>query len=82
VEVRQRGRGGEGRALTVPTSAVSTTNGSHFVTVLANGKTTSVRVEVGVVGAQTTQITSGLQRGQTVVPAPGRVLSHDQDIDH
>jgi multidrug efflux pump subunit AcrA (membrane-fusion protein) len=59
----------KGSALTVPTSAVSTTNGLHLVTVLANGKTTSVRVQVGVIGAQTTEITSGLQRGQTVVLA-------------
>ncbi len=56
-------------ALTVPTSAVHTTNRLRVVTVLANGKTTSVRVQVGVVGAETTQITSGLQAGQTVVLA-------------
>jgi len=56
-------------ALTVPTSAVHTTNRLRVVTVLANGKTTTVRVQVGVVGAQTTQITSGLQAGQTVVLA-------------
>jgi multidrug efflux pump subunit AcrA (membrane-fusion protein) len=56
-------------ALTVPTSAVHTTNAFHLVTVLAAGKTTSVPVHVGVVGAEQTEITSGLQAGQTVVLA-------------
>jgi len=56
-------------AITVPTSAVHTTNGLHVVTVLANGKTSSVVVRVGVVGATATQITSGLQVGQVVVLA-------------
>jgi hypothetical protein len=56
-------------ALTVPTSAVHTTNALHVVTVLANGKITTVPVQVGVVGAVTTQITSGLSAGQVVVLA-------------
>ncbi|MCU1467565.1 MAG: hypothetical protein JWM72_3493 [Actinomycetia bacterium] len=56
-------------ALTVPTSAVHSINGFHFVTVLANGKTSSVRVQIGVVGAQTTQITSGVDVGTVVVLA-------------
>ncbi len=56
-------------ALTVPTSAVHTINGLHFVTVLTNGKTSSVPVQIGVVGALTTQITSGLDAGAVVVLA-------------
>jgi HlyD family secretion protein len=56
-------------ALTVPTSAVHTTSGLHLVTVLANGKTSGVRVQVGVVGANATQITSGLTARQVVVLA-------------
>ncbi len=56
-------------AITVPTSAVHTTNGFHTVTVLANGKASTVAVQVGVVGATATQITSGLKVGQVVVLA-------------
>ena len=41
-------------ALTVPTSAVHTTNSLHTVTVLADGKTSVVPVQIGIVGAQTT----------------------------
>jgi multidrug efflux pump subunit AcrA (membrane-fusion protein) len=56
-------------ALTVPTSAVRTANGAHLVTVLTNGNTSIVAVQIGVVGAETTQITSGLRAGQVVVLA-------------
>jgi HlyD family secretion protein len=56
-------------ALTVPTSAVQNTNGRHFVELLANGKVTTVTVQVGVVGPLRTQITSGVKAGQTVVLA-------------
>ena len=56
-------------ALIVPTSAVHSINGRHFVTVLANGKTSSVPVQIGVVGAQTTQVTSGVDVGTVVVLA-------------
>jgi RND family efflux transporter MFP subunit len=56
-------------SLTVPTSAVQTVNSRHVVEVLANGKVTSVGVQVGVVGPLRTQITSGLKSGQTVVLA-------------
>src|SRR5262249_47271145 len=56
-------------ALIVPTSAVHTLNNFHFVTVLQGHTTSNVRVEVGVVGPENTQITSGLQAGQVVVLA-------------
>ena len=51
--------------LTVPNSALH----DSTVTVLAKGKTTTVRVETGAVGALRTQVTSGLSLGQTVVVA-------------
>jgi hypothetical protein len=56
-------------AVLVPTSAVHDLAGRHSVTVLKDGKTTTVAVEVGVVGAQQTEITSGIEAGQTVVLA-------------
>ncbi|HEY1738607.1 MAG TPA: HlyD family efflux transporter periplasmic adaptor subunit [Acidimicrobiia bacterium] len=56
-------------ALTVPTSAVLNNNGRHTVEVLANGKLTTVTVQVGVIGPLRTQITSGLKAGETVVLA-------------
>jgi HlyD family secretion protein len=56
-------------AVLVPTSAVHNLTGARTVTVLQNGKTSTVAVQVGVVGAQQTEITSGLKAGQTVVIA-------------
>lgn len=57
-------------ALTVPTSGVTTIGTTrHTVTVLANGKTSIVAVEIGTVGADRTAVTSGLTAGQTVVLA-------------
>lgn len=56
-------------AVLVPTSAVQNLNGRHTVTVLNGGKTSTVSVQVGVVGAQQTEITSGLDAGQRVVLA-------------
>lgn len=56
-------------AVLVPTSAVHDLNGRHSVTVLNNGKPSTVAVEVGVVGAVQTEITAGVDAGQTVVLA-------------
>ncbi len=56
-------------ALTVPTSAVHTTNSTHTVTVLEGGKTRSVTVKIGTVGADRTVITKGLAAGRKVVLA-------------
>ncbi len=62
--------GGATRALSVPTSAVTTRNGRHTVTVLGFDATTSnTSVQVGVVGGERTQITSGLSAGDRVVLA-------------
>jgi multidrug efflux pump subunit AcrA (membrane-fusion protein) len=56
--------------ITVPNSAIHTgANGTHTVTVVSGGKTTSVPVTVGVVGDDVTQIKSGLKAGQQVVLA-------------
>jgi len=56
-------------ALTVPTSAVHTTNSTRTVTVLDGGKTKTVSVKIGTVGADRTAITKGLTAGQKVVLA-------------
>jgi HlyD family secretion protein len=60
-----------GDALTVPTSAVRSAGGGavHLVTVVSGGKTSTVPVQVGATGPDLTQITSGLQEGQTVMLA-------------
>jgi HlyD family secretion protein len=57
------------QALTVPTSAVHAAGGVYYVSTLANGKVTNAFVQVGVVGADRTEIKSGLQVGQVVVMA-------------
>jgi macrolide-specific efflux system membrane fusion protein len=55
-------------ALYVPTAAITTaTDGTSTVKVIANGKTSTVTVETGVVGDTGTEITSGLKEGQTIV---------------
>jgi HlyD family secretion protein len=62
--------------LTVPTSAVTTIGtGFHTVTVLANGKTSTVSIQIGTVGTDRTAVTSGLTAGQRVVLADlGRAI--------
>jgi multidrug efflux pump subunit AcrA (membrane-fusion protein) len=57
------------QAVTVPTSAVHALGGTHIVTVLRKGKATVTRVQVGAVGPDLTQITSGLSAGDRVVLA-------------
>jgi trimeric autotransporter adhesin len=55
--------------LTVPSSAVHTLGPLHTVEVLSNGKPSQLRVTVGAVGSDRTQIRSGLAGGQQVVLA-------------
>ncbi len=56
--------------LTVPTSAVRTTAGETTVQVLGDdGTVGDVTVETGAVGAELTEITSGLEQGDVVVLA-------------
>jgi multidrug efflux pump subunit AcrA (membrane-fusion protein) len=68
--------------VTVPNSAIrSTAGGTHTVTVMKDGKPTTVRVTLGVAGSDVTQVTSGLRAGQQVVlaelsqPLPGSATS-------
>lgn len=56
------------KAVTVPSSAVSTT-GRSTVTLLTDGRTVVTPVTVGVVGASRTSVTDGLKEGQVVVIA-------------
>ncbi|MGC5168001.1 biotin/lipoyl-binding protein [Luteimicrobium sp. DT211] len=56
-------------ATVVPTSAVTVSGTKHTVQVLRDGKATTVAVEVGAVGDDVTQITSGLKKGDTVILA-------------
>lgn len=68
-------------SIAVPTSAISTRGSRHLVTALDHGSTKLVPVEVGVVGASWTQVTSGLSVGEVVVvadleqPLPGSVAA-------
>jgi hypothetical protein len=56
--------------LTVPNSAIHTTAGGlHTVTVDQGGKTSTVRVTLGVAGNDVTEVDSGLKAGQQVVLA-------------
>jgi HlyD family secretion protein len=68
-------------ALAVPTSAVTTNGGRHTVEVLDGDTTRQVTVQVGVMGAEWTEVKSGLTKGQQVVladasqPLPGSATS-------
>lgn len=55
--------------LAVPNSAVRTSHGKSYVTVVQGGQGRRVSVGVGIVGDQETQILSGLHRGQQVALA-------------
>jgi HlyD family secretion protein len=63
--------------LAVPTSAVTTAGGRHFVTIRDGTETSRVAVTAGVVGDRWTEIRSGVRAGQQVVladlsePLPG-----------
>ncbi len=73
-------------ALAVPTSAVTTNRTRHTVTVLKDGKAVPTLVQVGVIGATWTEITSGVTVGQQVVlanlaePLPG--LGDRLELEH
>jgi multidrug efflux pump subunit AcrA (membrane-fusion protein) len=64
-------------ALSVPTSAVHVDSATRTVNVLNGSTVTSTEVQVGIVGTDLTQITSGLESGAKVVladlhePLPG-----------
>lgn len=54
--------------VSLPTTAISTAGGQSTVTLLRNGTQTRTPVEIGVQGSAGTEITSGLQEGDQVVP--------------
>jgi multidrug efflux pump subunit AcrA (membrane-fusion protein) len=58
-----------GQVITVPTSAVHVSGQGATVQVLAGGQVSEVTVQRGAVGAELTEITSGLTVGQVVVLA-------------
>ncbi|MCA0307649.1 MAG: biotin/lipoyl-binding protein [Actinobacteria bacterium] len=53
--------------LTVPTAAIRTENGKTVVTKVTDGTNSTVEVEVGTVFGSSTQVTSGLSEGDTVL---------------
>ena len=56
--------------ITVPNTAIhSTVGGIHTATVVKDGKTSTVRVTLGLAGPDISQVKSGLQKGQQVVLA-------------
>lgn len=57
------------QALTVPTSAIHSAGGLHFVTTLSHGTPTNTPVTIGPMGADLTVITTGLKAGDVVVLA-------------
>jgi multidrug efflux pump subunit AcrA (membrane-fusion protein) len=55
------------RALELPSAAITTNGTISTVTVLRNGKTTTKRIQTGLVGSSSTEIVSGLKVGDVVV---------------
>ncbi len=53
--------------LLAPTSAITTIGNRHSVTVRRDGQDTVVPITIGLQGDTTTQITSGVQEGDTLV---------------
>lgn len=54
-------------ALLIPTSAIKDQNGKKTVSVEKNGDTTLVEVQTGITGSSETEITGGLNEGDTVL---------------
>ncbi len=70
--------------LTVPTAAVRTENDTTVVTTVADGTNSTVEVEVGMVFGSYTEITSGLNEGDSVLititrPDPTSTASGEED---
>jgi len=53
--------------LELPSSAITTTGNISSVQLMQNGKTITQRVQTGLVGSSTTEVVSGLAKGDTVV---------------
>jgi trimeric autotransporter adhesin len=58
-----------GQALTVPTSAVHSAGGFHYVTTISKGTVTNTPIQIGAMGDDRTVVTGGLTLGQEVVLA-------------
>ncbi|MFT4230425.1 MAG: hypothetical protein QM602_09065, partial [Microbacterium sp.] len=68
--------------LTVPTSAVTVSGTQATVLVLTDGTTVATPVEIGAIGAERIQITSGLEEGDRVVLADlTQEIGTDDDDD-
>lgn len=66
-------------ALAIPSAALqSGSNGSHTVTVLANGQQTTKPVQIGVRSESLVQITSGLSEGDQVVLSTASIATGTQ----
>jgi len=63
-------------AITVPTTAITTTNGVSTVQVRKDGENTIVQVEIGVANDSETVITSGLTEGDEVVTS---IITAEED---
>lgn len=68
---------GNDQTLTVPTSAVHVTTDGTTVTVLRGGSPVDVEVQVGAMGAELTEVRSGLAAGDEVVLADLRAPLDD-----
>lgn len=70
-------------ALYIPTSAISTQNNKSYVTLIQNGKQSSVEVKTGFVGDSSTEITQGLSEGDKVgiqaLPTSGFTTTSSQN---
>jgi RND family efflux transporter MFP subunit len=53
--------------LIIPSTALTTQNGSTYAKTLENGKEVNVQIEVGISSETDTEIVSGLTEGQTVI---------------
>ena len=58
--------GSAAKALLVPNSAITTLGTRHTVTVVRDGKASTVAVTLGLTGAESTQVTAGLSAGEQV----------------
>jgi trimeric autotransporter adhesin len=67
--------------VTVPTSAVHRDGTAYTVDLLVDGVSTTTTVEVGAIGSERTEITSGVEEGDTIVLADRdeEIVSDDDD---
>lgn len=61
--------------ITVPTTAIQTSNGTSYVQVLKNNQATTVQVTTGISDDTNTEITSGLSEGDVVITGTNATTS-------